>query len=138
VLAGGNDGKTIRGFSGPDLVVEDEAARCTDELHVAILPMLATKPQSRIVLCSTPHGRRGHFYELWVKAAGWQRVELKASENPRISAEYLDEMRATMSPWEFMQEFECQFVQNEDQFFSDYTIEKMFDSNVKPLWGDSI
>jgi len=53
-LPGGNDGKTIRGFSGPDLVVEDEAARCTDELHVAILPMLATKPQSRICLMQHP------------------------------------------------------------------------------------
>jgi len=40
-LPGGNEGKTIRGFSRPDVIVEDEAAQCSDELHYAIMPMMA-------------------------------------------------------------------------------------------------
>src|SRR5215210_542190 len=53
---------TIRGFSAPDLVIEDEASRVSDELHQAIRPMLAVS-QGRLVLLSSPFGRRGHFYE---------------------------------------------------------------------------
>ncbi len=136
-LPGGSDGKTIRGFSAPDIVVEDESSRCSDELHISLLPMLATKPWSRLILASTPWGQRGHFFQLWNEAHGWQKIELRASKNPRISPEYLAEMRQIMSPWAFAQEFECQFVAAEGSFFDQNTINKMFDSSIEPLWSES-
>jgi hypothetical protein len=51
---------TVRGFSAPDLVIEDEASRVTDALHQAIRPMLAIS-RGRLVLLSSPFGRRGHM-----------------------------------------------------------------------------
>jgi len=139
-LPGGNEGKTVRGFSAPDIIVEDESSRCSDDLHASLLPMLATKPRSRLILASTPWGRRHHFYEIWMQGQGWQKFELKASENPRISPEYLAEMKVTMGAWRFAQDFECQFVSTECQFFSDQTIDKLFDCDIdiKPLWGGSV
>src|SRR3982751_3240817 len=55
---------TIRGFSGPRLIVADEAALITDDLFAAILPMLAVS-RGRLVGLSTPMGRRGFFHQQW-------------------------------------------------------------------------
>ena len=52
--------ETIRGFSGAALVIEDEAARSSPETHHAVRAMIATS-RGRLVLLSTPNGRRGHF-----------------------------------------------------------------------------
>jgi hypothetical protein len=43
------DGDTVRGFSAPALVVEDEAAFVDDALHMAIRPMLAVS-RGRLIL----------------------------------------------------------------------------------------
>ena len=55
---------TIRGFSGAALIVEDEASRVSDDLYRAVRPMLATSG-GRLILMSTPYGKRGHFWEAW-------------------------------------------------------------------------
>ena len=55
---------TIRGFSGANLIIEDEASRVDDELYRAIRPMLAVS-NGRLILMSTPFGKRGHFYKEW-------------------------------------------------------------------------
>ena len=52
--------KTIRGFSGVDLLIVDEASRVADELYYAIRPMLAIS-SGRLMLLSTPYGKRGVF-----------------------------------------------------------------------------
>jgi len=51
---------TIRGYSGASLIIEDEASRVDDELYRAIRPMLAVS-NGRLILMSTPFGKRGHF-----------------------------------------------------------------------------
>ena len=56
--------KTIRGFSGVDLLIVDEAARVADELYYAVRPMLAVSG-GRLLMLSTPFGKRGVFYEEW-------------------------------------------------------------------------
>ncbi|OPX77816.1 MAG: hypothetical protein A4E45_01760 [Methanosaeta sp. PtaB.Bin039] len=137
-LPGGSDGRTIRGFSAPDLIIEDESSRCSEELHLALLPMLARKPHSRLILASTPWGQRGHFFKTWAEGQGWQKVELRASENPRISPEYLEEMQATMSPWDFAQEFECEFVASESQLISEEMIQRALNPDIELIpFGDA-
>src|SRR5215210_7477375 len=56
--------RTIRGFSGVDLLLVDEAARVEDALYYAVRPMLAVSG-GRLVMLSTPAGKRGVFYEEW-------------------------------------------------------------------------
>src|SRR5262249_34945772 len=55
---------TIRGFSAVSLLVVDEAARVSDELYLAIRPMLAVSGGA-LWLMSTPFGKRGFFWETW-------------------------------------------------------------------------
>jgi len=120
------DGDTVRGYSAPALIVEDEAAFVSDELYETFLPMLATS-NGQLILMSTPNGKRGHFYFAWSNGnLNWQRESITAYDIPRISTEYLDEMRAEFGPWKFKQEFECSFVEAVDQYFADDMIERAF------------
>jgi hypothetical protein len=137
-LPGGNEGRTIRGFSGPDLVVEDESARCSDELYGAIFPMLASNFRGRLILCSTPWGKRGHFYKIWTEESGWLKVEAIGPDNPRIDPGYLMEARKGLGDWLYRQEFLGEFVETEDQIFIRDLIEQMIDSQVQPLFRKQV
>jgi phage terminase large subunit-like protein len=72
----GDNPRTVRGYSAPALIVEDEAAFVADETHDALLPMLAATSSGRIVLMSTPYVSAGHFYAIWHNGADdWERFE---------------------------------------------------------------
>ncbi len=101
---------TIRGFSGASLIVEDEASRVSDDLYRAVRPMLATSG-GRLILMSTPFGKRGHFWEVWDEGGPeWERVRVPATDCPRISPEFLAEEKNSLGPWWFNQEYLCEFV----------------------------
>ena len=101
---------TIRGFSGASLIIEDEASRVPDDLYRAVRPMLATSG-GRLVLMSTPYGKRGHFWEVWNEGGPeWERVKVPSTEGPRISAAFLAEEQRSLGAWWFSQEYLCEFV----------------------------
>lgn len=101
---------TIRGFSGAALIIEDEASRVSDDLYRAVRPMLATSG-GRLILMSTPYGRRGHFWEVWANGGpAWERITVPALACPRISPAFLEEERAGLGPWWYAQEYDCEFV----------------------------
>ena len=130
----GNE-QNIRGFSAPKLVLLDEASRVDDELVTAIMPMLAVSNGSLVAL-TTPYGRRGWFYEAWEHGgAEWSRISVKATDCPRISAEFLKEQEALLGPWQFQQEYMCEFVQTDEQFFNTELIEAALSTEVMPLWN---
>jgi hypothetical protein len=110
---------TIRGFSAPDLIVEDESARVSDELHAALTPMLATSAHGQLILMSTPFGRRGHFFQTWEQGGdAWERIRVTAEDCPRIDRDFLAEERRSMDAWHYEQEYECVFKDAEASVFS--------------------
>lgn len=126
---------TIRGFSGVSLLVVDEASRVPDELYQAVRPMLAVSG-GRIVLLSTPFGKRGFFHSVWTEGGDtWQRVKITAKDCPRISHEWLAQERNAIGDWWYRQEYEVEFVETIDQVFSYEDIQRALDSTVKPLFG---
>ncbi|HET6375876.1 MAG TPA: terminase family protein [Methylocella sp.] len=124
---------TIRGFSGVDLLIVDEASRVEDALYYAIRPMLAVSG-GRIILLSTPFGKRGFFHKEWTEGEGWQRIQVTAWECPRISKDWLEEERRAIGSWWFEQEYECQFKETLDSVFSHADIQRALDSSVTPLF----
>src|SRR5918994_1064087 len=126
--------KTIRGFSGVDLLVLDEASRVDDGLYFAVRPMLAVSGGALIML-STPAGRRGVFFEEWTGGAGWERYEVPAEECPRISEAFLEEERRSLPRRIFDQEYRCAFVETEDAVFSFEDVAGALDPGVTPLFG---
>jgi hypothetical protein len=126
--------KTIRGFSGASLLIVDEASRVEDELYFAIRPMLAVSGGALMML-TTPHGKRGVFYEEWTGGRGWERYEVSAEDCPRISPEFLEEEREALPSWVYRQEYECSFEETEDQVFTTEMLERAVTPEVTPLFG---
>ncbi|MEO8391494.1 MAG: terminase family protein [Chloroflexota bacterium] len=108
---------TIRGFSGVDKLVIDEAARVADALYYSVRPMLAVSG-GEIELLSTPFGKRGFFFEEWDHGVGWHRMEADATQCPRISAAFLAQERRTMGEYFYSQEYLCQFNDAQTSAFS--------------------
>ncbi len=135
IVALPGDSSTVRGFSAPRLIVEDEAAFVDDELHAALRPMLAVSG-GRLILLSSPNGRRGHFYEAWANGGPiWQRFSVPASQCPRISAEFLEAERAAMPDNRFQAEYCCIFSEAHDSLFSYDQINAAFDDSLEPVFG---
>lgn len=126
---------TIRGFSGATLIVEDEASRVDDALYFSIRPMLAVKG-GRLILMSTPFGKRGHFWNEWSTGTSWARVEVPATSVPRISQAFLNEERSSMGSWWFEQEYLCQFKESTDSVFSHDAVMGALSDEVTPLFGE--
>jgi hypothetical protein len=126
--------KTVRGFAGVNLLIVDEAARVADELYYAVRPMLAVSG-GRLLMLSTPFGKRGEFFEEWTNGTGWGRYEVPASECPRISREFLEEERRALPARVYRQEYECSFEEVDDAVFAYDLIEEAITEDVAPLFG---
>lgn len=125
---------TIRGYSGAKTVIVDEASRVDNALFAAVRPMLATT-QGRFVALTTPYGKRGWFYDAWEYGEGWHRTKVTANDCPRIDPHWLDEERRLIGDWQFRQEYLCEFVDTDEQFFSSALIEAALTDEVEPLWS---
>jgi len=117
---------SLRGFSSPTLLVIDEAARVLDETYdEALRPMLAAS-NGGVVLLSTPHGKRGFFYQAWEDESTWLKVKINASECPRISKEFLEEEEKSKPEWLFKQEYFNFFAENRSSVFRVEDIDAAF------------
>jgi hypothetical protein len=126
---------TIRGYSGASMIIEDEAARVPDELYYAIRPMLAVS-KGRIILMSTPFGKRGHFFKEWTEGGdSWERIRIPAAACPRITPTFLKEEKESMGDWWYRQEYGCEFVETVDQVFSYDLVMSAISEEVKPLFA---
>jgi len=125
--------KTIRGFSGASLLIVDEASRVADELYYAVRPMLAVSG-GRLMMLSTPFGKRGVFHHEWTEGEGWERYEVPASECPRIPEVFLEEERRALPAWIYRQEYECSFEDTEDQLFGFDLVQSSITDEVTPLF----
>lgn len=124
--------ETIRGYSGVDLLVIDEAARVSDELYYALRPMLAISG-GRLLALSTPFGKRGWFYTAYAEEAGWARTTLTAEACPRISAAFLAEERRSLPPLWFDSEYMCRFVDTVNSVFSGESITRAIAPEIRAL-----
>jgi hypothetical protein len=128
---------SIRGFTA-NLVIEDEAARVADAMYYAARPMLAVTG-GRLLLMSTPFGRRGHFYEEFTNGgAAWERAEVPATACPRIPPEFLEEERQALGDYWFSQEYLCQFRATNDAIFDFDLIQQAIDQDIQPLFSAAV
>ncbi len=111
--------ETIRSFGGVDLLVLDEAARIPDVLYRSVRPMLAVS-QGRLVVLSTPFGRRGWFYEEWSGTGPWDRVQITWRDCPRITAAFIEEERRALGPAWVAQEYETTFTSLEGLVYPEF------------------
>jgi hypothetical protein len=116
--------ETVRGYSAATLVIMDEAAQCSTDLYRSIRPMLAVSG-GRLILPSTPFGKRGFFYDIWEsKSPEWEKRAVTAEMCPRISKEFLAVEREAQAEW-YGQEYEGQFLDVRGGLFSPEMIAQM-------------
>jgi hypothetical protein len=125
--------QTIRGYSAVDLLIIDEASRVEDSLYQSVRPMLGVSG-GKLVLLSTPFGKRGFFYDVWTNGGDdWHRTRITADQCPRIDRDWLAREKETVGDWWFKQEYGCEFLETTDSFFSFGDIERAITDEVKPL-----
>jgi len=134
IVALPGDEKTIRGFAGATLIVLDEAARVEDDLIAAVRPMLATSG-GRLIMLSTPFGKRGAFYEAWTGDPSWHRVRVPADQCPRISKQFLEEELRELGAQRFSEEYGLEFLEPDEAVFPTAIIDAAFTNEVLPLWN---
>lgn len=117
-----------------DLIIFDEAAlsESMDAFNVALRPTL-DKPNSKCIFVSTPRGRRNWFYELYErgfddKFPSWVSIHATYEENPRVSAEDIEEARNSNTEAYFAQEYLADFRTYEGKIW-DFN----FETQVKDL-----
>jgi hypothetical protein len=120
----------LRGFSAPAMVCIDEASRCDDALFYSLKPLMAIG-RGKMILLSSPFGRRGFFYNVWENGENWKRFTVKATDCPRISKEFLDAEKNSMPEFIFRQEYLCEFIDNETQIFPSELIENSINPSLK-------
>lgn len=131
----GDDDANIRGYSAPRLIVVDEASRVIDKVYAALRPMLAASSTGQFIALTTPYGRRGWFFEAYETGGdAWERTKVTAFECAHYAPGHLDDERDQMSDWRFRAEYLCEFVDDNEAFFSSELIDAMVDNNIE-VWA---
>ena len=133
----GNTGDAVRGFTG-DILIIDEASRFPQLAWDSAKPTLLTTG-GRIWMCSTPFGKKGHFYESFLNKEGRYKVFHKSSEevikNRKISEtwtaeireksiKFLEDERKSMSELRYGQEYLGLFLEDLRSYFPPELIER--------------
>ena len=113
-LPTGLSGYGIRGYT-IDLLIADEAAFIPEEVWAAVTPMLAVT-KGDIILLSTPHGKGGYFYKCFSNPS-FTNFHVSSEECPRITKEFLEFQRKSMSKVQYAQEYLGEFIDELRQFF---------------------
>jgi hypothetical protein len=128
-------GDNIRGYTNPRLIIIDEAAFVPDLDYKAIRPMLSHG--ARLIVMSTPFGKRGWFYERWIKAPnnedGWERIHVAAADCPHIPLDFLEEERAELGPAWYSQEYEIAFLDSIVSFFDMDAVRASLEEGITPF-----
>jgi hypothetical protein len=111
VLAVPSKSATVVGEHGVTMLVIDEASIVADEVYARMTPTTVTC-NGRIILLSTPYGKRGFFYkESTGKGREWGKVfTVPWTECPRITLDIVNEDRKSHGEQWVRQEYGCVFL----------------------------
>ena len=111
----GRTGYGLRNYAIHKLVV-DEAHYVPEEVFVAVRPMLATTGGT-IDLLSTPRGNKGFFHDCFFDDE-FTTFHVLSRDCPRITPEFLASEKKRMTKLQFSQEYEAEFLDQLQQFFT--------------------
>lgn len=119
-LPAGRTGYFIRGFT-VDLLIIDEAAYLPEIVYNACIPMLAVSRKLRgkghIILLSTPFGKGGYFYQSFTDD-DFKSFHISSEDCKRIPKTFLKKEKDRLSKAEYRQEYQGEFTDEWNQFFS--------------------
>ena len=114
------------------------ACRKTDAFlghYLAMRPVLAAS-DGDLWLVSTPFGRRGFFFESWTNGGpAWHRIQVPATECPRIRPEKLAADLQSMGTRWFRQEYLCEFADNDETLFPEQILQRSITYDIRPYFS---
>ena len=112
----------LRGYTA-QLAICDEAAFIPENTITQIIfPMLSTTNGTAIFL-STPWGKNHFFYKAFANPA-YSTHKIKSTQCPLIKPQFLEEMRHNMTREAYLMEYEAEFVEALNSYFSQDLIRK--------------
>lgn len=100
-----------------DFLCIDEAAFIKESVYKKILlPMLTTRPNSKVLLCSTPKGKNYLYSEFNMKGKMYKAFRFTYKDNPLADRKLIEEFKVKMTDMEFRQEFMAEFVDSATLF----------------------
>lgn len=138
----------VRGNTVNGLVVIDEAAFAyspneDDPFNSVIYPTIkANFKKNKVLVISTPKGKRGLFWNLWCKALngdkGYAYLKATIYDDNLVDADQLDEIKNSMPLRVFQEEFLCEFLDSSSTYFEGFEKcfgEFVYDDDVKQYIG---
>jgi hypothetical protein len=142
VVPTGRNGNKIRGFTA-DYIVVDEAAFVDDSIFEDVIEPMTFVTGGTIVLCSTPFGTSGYFYEKathpdWYSTWDPNTGGISSDDNPAIDQSDIDEYREGKTRAQIRREAEGRFVEQGDVFFPPSLIRSTMHTSVGTNTGQII
>lgn len=120
----------IRGYTISGLLVLDEASFFPDVLadgsepwSSVIMPITKAR-HPKILVISTPKGKRGMFYDMYMKAVagekGYREISATIYDDDLVSEEEIEDIKKSVSPIGFEEEFLVKFLDSSLTFFKNY------------------
>lgn len=121
---------SIRGYTVDGILVMDECAFYPDELpdgsepwSSIIMPITkARKP--KVLAISTPKGKRGFWYDMYLKAIsgvkGYKEISATIYQDDLISKDEIEDIMKSVSPLAFREEFLVEFLDSSLTFFQGF------------------
>lgn len=132
----GSGAASVRGQRA-DMIIMDEVDYMNDADFDSILMIAGERPGIRVLMSSTPTGRRSRFYYACTdKAQGFKEHYHPSTHNPSWCDEMEAEFRAMLSEQGYVHEIEAEFGTEEAGVFSKERIDeakKMLDYYYTPL-----
>lgn len=132
----GSSGASIRGQAA-DLLILDECDYMADGDFDSILMIAGERPDIRVIMSSTPTGKRGNFYKCCTdKTAGYTEHYHPSTHNPGWNDEMEAEFRAILSEQGYVHEVLAEFGSQEKGVFNKQKLDKaihMLDYAYNPL-----
>lgn len=114
------------------LIYWDEAAHTPNDIdfYESVYPTISSGKETKLILTSTPNGKRGVFYKLWSEPDnGFAKILAIWSDNPKRDEKWKNETIAATSPEQFAQEFCCEFRGSQHSLISTATMTELFHIN---------
>ena len=125
---------TIRGFSGVELLVVDEASRVPDDLYYAVRPMLAVSGGG-LVCSPPPSASAASSGTSGPRVGGLAPGQDHGRAMPTHRSHLAGAERAAIGDWWYRQEYGCEFVDAVDAYFRSEVILAMADPTIVPLFA---
>lgn len=130
IISAATSASSIRGHSVALLYIDEAAFIENDlEFYTSTYPVVTSGKESRVIMTSTPKGKRGMFYKLYSDGKEgnneYQVLTVKWDHHPnRDEAWKVSTVRNT-SAQQFSQEFECSFLGSSGTLIDSDTLQTM-------------